>query len=258
MAIDAVDQLSRVRAALDALAAVDLDGCDRRAELEVVMERWRTVRSYTDAVEVRIARRSKALAAEGRSECAEGVLTDHGRRSIREARAAAARERAGDEMPCFEAALSVGEVSAGHVDAVAAATHGLDEGARAEFVGLAETLLRQAGALSVDVFAKECQELARVVAHDEGECRLERQRKQCQLRQWVDRVTGMYHIHAEFDPESGAKAWAAINAVTSTLRHAAHHRAPPAEPEVVPWDRVAAQALVELLTGARSVDQAGA
>jgi hypothetical protein len=220
MAFMNVDQVREARAALDALAAVDLDACDRAA-LDAVLAQWRTLRGFTDACDVRIARRSRQLAAEGRSEGAESVLAQRGRRPAREARAAAAREQACEQMPCFEAAMAVGAVSTGHVDALAAATRGLDDPARAAFAGHAESLVRQAAWQSVEAFTKECHELARTVAADEGESRLAQQQQQCRVRRWVDRVTGMHIIHAELDPESGTKVWTAINAVVVSMRHAA-------------------------------------
>ena len=289
------DRVVEARAALGALAVVDFDGCDR-AGLDAAVGQWRTLRGFTDAVDVLIARRARRLAAEGRGETEEGMLAHGGRRSAREARAVAAREKACTAMPVFEQALAAGSVSTGHVDALAAATYGLDDQARAAFAGHAVVLLRQAEWQSVEGFTRECQELVRHVSGDEGESRLARQRRQNRVRRWIDRVTGMHNIHAELDPESGAKAWTAINAVTTTLRQRAHDAehntaadadaasedatsteasatgVPVADVPVVTghgddgaesptpaesaysWDWWAAQALLELLSGARTVD----
>jgi hypothetical protein len=41
-------------------------------------------------------------------------------------------------------------------------------------------------------------------------------------------MTGMHHLHAELDAESGAKAWTAINALASSMRHAANEASEPA------------------------------
>jgi Domain of unknown function (DUF222) len=278
-----VELVIAARDALDALAAVDVDTCDREA-LDGVLAQWRTVRSFTDVYDVLIARRSRQLAEEGMAETPEGILAQRGRRSKREARAAAAREKTCEQMPSFETALATGDVSAGHIDALGSATHGLDDEATAEFAGHANTLLGLAQWQSVEAFTRECHELARNLSGDEGESRLERQKRQCRLRRWVDRVTGMHHIHAELDPETGSKAWTAINALAGSMRHAANHGddnaaddratteptpdspsapAPPGEPvpeqraarRVPSWDWFAAQALVELLIGARSLDR---
>jgi hypothetical protein len=255
-----VELVIAARKALDALAAADLDSCDRDM-LDVVLEHWRTLRSFSDVCDVRIARRSRELAAQGRSETVEGILAQRGRRGKREARDAARREQACEQMPCFEKALADGAVATGHLDALAAATHGLDDDAQAAFVDHAESLLGLAEWQSVEAFTRECDELARNVSHDEGESRLERQKKDCRVRQWVDRITGMHHIHAELDAESGAKAWTAINAVAASMRHAATEAGESAAEPHGPtgrrysWDWYAAQALIELVTGARSVDK---
>jgi hypothetical protein len=211
-------------------------------------------------------------------------LAQRGRRSKREARAAAAREKTCEQMLSFETALATGDVSAGHIDALGSATHGLDDEATAEFAGHANTLLGLAQWQSVEAFTRECHELARNLSGDEGESGPERQKRQCRLRRWVDRGTGMHHIHAELDPETGSKAWTSINAWAGSMRHAANHGddnaaddkaateptpgspsapAPPGEPvpeqcaarRVPSWAWFAAQALVELLIGARSLDR---
>ncbi|MEJ7719665.1 MAG: hypothetical protein WKF58_04165 [Ilumatobacteraceae bacterium] len=113
--------MATARSALDVLAATDVGSCDRGA-LDVVLAEWRAVRSFTDVFEVRIARRARELADQGRSERPEGILRDGGRRSTKDAKAAADREQVCDEMPIFETALSDGDVSTGHLDAVASAT----------------------------------------------------------------------------------------------------------------------------------------
>ena len=247
-------------AAVEALAATDIGGCDRD-DLDVVLTRWRTVRSFTDAIELAVARRCRELAAEGRSACAEDVLAQGGRRSAKDARAAAAREHACTKVSGFEQALADGRVSVGHLDALAAATHGLDDAAAAAFANHADALRRQAEHESVETFTRSCQDLARIVSADEGESRLERQRKANRIRQWVDRVTGMHHLHAELDPESGAKASSAIKLRFGRCAHptcrttVVERIANASGRDVESWDQTAARAFVQLLTGARSLDR---
>jgi hypothetical protein len=239
-----VELVIAARQALDELAAVDLDSCDREM-LDGVLEHWRTLRSFTDVWDVRIARRSRELASEGRAETVEGILAQRGRRGKREARDAARREQACEQMPCFEQALADGAVATGHLDALVAATHGLDEAARAEFADHAETLLGLAEWQSVEAFTRECDELARNVSHDEGESRLARQKKQCRVRQWVDRMTGMHHLHAELDAESGARRG---RRSTRSLRACATRRTRRVSPQL---NRPARVAIRTLGTGMR-------
>jgi len=221
---------AETHAALDALAAVDLSSCDRAA-LDRVLAHWTKVRGFCDVYEVRIARRARVLAGQGRAKTPEGVLSRRGRRPAREARGVVERERACDQLPAFERALADGSVSGGHVDGLAAATDGLDDAAKERFAAHGDELLAQAKWQPVEAFSRECCELARVVSADEGESLLASQKRRCRVRRWVDRMTGMHHIHAELDPETGAKAWAAITAMTDAMRRsAANRRRPTGDP----------------------------
>jgi hypothetical protein len=69
--------------AIAGLLAVDVAGCDRTG-LTGVVKLSQQVRGWVDAVDVAIARRSRELAAAGRSESAAEVLSGYGRRSTRE------------------------------------------------------------------------------------------------------------------------------------------------------------------------------
>jgi hypothetical protein len=113
-----VDVGERSRQALELLTIVDVEAADRRG-LEVVMAARRSVAAVLDAIDVRVARRSRQLAETGNSEPAAEVLREHGRRSGRDAAAAACREHACTAMPTLEAALTGGDISAAHVDAMA-------------------------------------------------------------------------------------------------------------------------------------------
>jgi hypothetical protein len=243
--LDAV--VEGARSAIDALATVDLGSCDR-VGLDAVLAEWRAVRSFTDVFEVRIARRARELADQGRSERPEGILRDGGRRSTRDAKAAADREAVCDEMPIFETALSDGDVSTGHLDAVASATSRLDDDQRAAFGDAAPDLAANAAEESVEDFARRCRELARRVQADEGVAEFEAQRKSCRMRRRVDRDTGMYHFHLEVDPVTGSKVSSAY------LAHLASVRARHCDDDMT-HERLAATAMVELITGARAVDR---
>ncbi|MGH9134127.1 MAG: hypothetical protein ACRDZZ_09335, partial [Ilumatobacteraceae bacterium] len=113
------------RERLEALLVCEPSTADR-AELDRIVSLCAGVKSMVAAVEVAVARRSRQLQTSPAGESAADVLAG-GRQSRREARAAAERERACAAMPSFEEALSAGAVSAGHVDALARATRGLDD-----------------------------------------------------------------------------------------------------------------------------------
>ena len=107
------------------LRSADPDVMDRD-ELAEMTSQLATHRAWCDALQVRIARRQRQLAAEGRAEPAHDLLSRHGRESSKDAKAAAEREQVCTALPSFEDALGAGAVSAGHVDAIAHATRNLD------------------------------------------------------------------------------------------------------------------------------------
>ena len=174
----------RALEALELLIACDIESMNR-ADLDSVVRARRAVVALCDAVDIRVARRSRQLAAEGRSEPPADVLRDKGRRSGREAAAAAGREKICEKLPSFEAALAEGTVSSGHLDALTNAMSKLDESATAEFVTHEEDLLNAARGSSVEAFERHCRDDARSVADDDGSSELERQRGE--PRQVVDR-----------------------------------------------------------------------
>ena len=63
--------------------------------------------------------------------------------------------------------------------------------------------LGQLPQLPRDEFAKAVRGELRRVCADDGIDRLHRQRQATSLRSWVDRDTGMWCLHGEFDPETG-------------------------------------------------------
>ena len=153
------------------------------------------VRGWVDAVDVAIARRSRELAAEGRSESAAEVLTGYGRRSTRETKAASDRSEVCEQMPGFETALAAGDVSSSHVDAVANAAKGLDDAGRERLGELQDALLGFARIEPVGVFERRCRLLGKRLAGDEGESELDKQKAAVSVRRWVDKPSGMHHTH---------------------------------------------------------------
>ena len=230
--------------AIAGLLAVELAGCDR-AGLGAAVTLAQRVRGWVDAVDVAIARRSRELAAEGRSESAAEVLTGYGRRSTRETKAVSDRSEVCDQMPGFETALAAGDVSAGHVDAVANAAKGLDDAGRERLGELQDALLGFARIEPVRVFERRCRLLGKRLAGDEGESELDKQKAAVSVRRWVDKASGMHHTHLTLDPERDAKLWSAIDAQLATLKQADGNAA-------TPIDQLLADAVVGAVSGERS------
>ena len=200
------------------------------------------LKAWCDARQVRASRRQRALASEGRATDPRDTLSRHGRQSGKDAAAANEREVVCTSMPGFEEALTEGAVSAGHVDAVAAATRNLDDEARAEFTAEAESLLGDATRQGVDTFARNCRDLARSIrnrrdAQSEAD-ELERQRAASKVSRWIDRETGMHKTLIEMDPESDRRFWSAVQRQRNLIRARTTNRQ-------VSWDRLTVDAVVE-------------
>src|SRR4029078_13148034 len=131
-----------------ALRAADPDVMDRDA-LALVVRQCAQLASWVDSVKVRATRRQRALAGEGRAEAPKDLLAREGGQSGRDARAADDREKVCTALPSFESALASGDVSAGHVDAIASAVRGLDQVTAAEFYANCATLADKAETQSV-------------------------------------------------------------------------------------------------------------
>ena len=212
----------RVRDAMEALLATNPEVADRD-ELAEQVRTIRELRNCLDAYEVRCARRSRELAAQGAAEPPESLLAHHGGRSNREAAVTAERERVASQANSFEGALGDAEVSAGHLDALAVATKRMDAAQLETFLGDEADLLGAARTMGVDAFTRECRSVARQViaastngAGDAAE--LDRQRAMSNVKRWVDKTTGIHHSAFELDPVSDSLFWTAVNAQLATLR----------------------------------------
>ena len=215
-------------------------------ELDAYLRRVAELRAWCDARQVRATRRQRALAAAGRGADPRHALSNHGRQSSRDAHAADEREAVCSTMPGFEEALGAGEVSAGHVDAVANATRNLDQTELAEFASLADELLADATRQGVDTFARNCRDVARDIrsrsnARSEAD-ELERQRQQSKITRWVDRRTGMCSTLIECDPVSDRELWRGIQRERARLRRQNQQAAAQTS-----WDRLTVDALLAAL-----------
>src|SRR5262245_66236208 len=127
------------------LAGADPLCCDRDGLAELVAKSQR-VRGWLDAFDARIALRSRRLADQGACEAPGSLLTGDGRRSAKDAEGAAQRASVCEQLPSVHDALAGGEVSAGHVDALACLSANLDDAGRAELKTLEPTLVESAKA----------------------------------------------------------------------------------------------------------------
>ncbi len=227
-------------------------------ELDAYLRHVAQLRAWCDARQVRATRRQRALASEGRAADPRSSLSNHGRQSSKDAKAAAERELVCTELDGFEAALADGDVSAGHLDAIAHATRNLDVDERAEFTAEAESLLADATKQSVDAFDRSCRDLARGIrarhnAHSDVD-ELERQTAPSKVSRWVDRQTGLHQTLSEAGPESDRRIWSAVQRERAWLR-ASQQRTGGPTPS---FDRLTVDAVVSAVSAPPSPDRPGA
>ena len=236
-----------VLATIHTLIDADPSVCnrDRLAELVRLIG---GARAWLDAFEIRVGARADELATDGSCEAAATMLAGDGLRSARAAETAARRAKVCAQLPALELALAEGRISGEHVDAVAEVARTLSEAGQAELADLDETLAKTAAVSSVDGFARECRQLGRILSRDEGVSRHAHLRQQRQVRRWVDRQTGMHKTLIALDPEADAKMWTAIKGAVASAR--TDKQGPD-----LSWDHLQADAVVDLITGARATDR---
>ena len=216
-----------------------------RDELAVVVDWLRQVRSWCDAIEVKVSRRTRELAAEGRAEAPEHLLTGGGRNTTKDAHHAGEREQVCGQMPSFEDALAAGTVTAAHVDALAHATKHLDDETQAEFTACESDLLGDAASMRPEAFERNCRDLVRQLIAQQGEKsdadELDTQRGRARVKRWTDQQTGMRHTHLELDPLRDETIWKAIKHQLAKLRRRDGNRG-------TPWNQLEVDAVVEAVS----------
>jgi hypothetical protein len=206
------------------------------------------VRRWLDGVEVACARRLEVLAEGDPSIFPERDIATATRTSLARAARAAARAKTAARVRELGDALADGTVSGEHVDAVTAALKDLTEPQRRLLAGHGERLTRLAAELTPDEFRRQVANLVRSIEADDGKTKLERQRRACRLRAWLDQHTGMVRLSGEFDPETGAKLINRLNTQIETLFHDTVPALCPDDPQAR-LDFLRAHALLALTNG---------
>jgi hypothetical protein len=254
---DAVDSISGV---LTALMRFDPMAADR-TELQEAVDQCARVRAWVDSVEIGVSRRIRQIAdpapdpgdggqgaphrgTGGRSgeTDATDLLGNKGKRDRNRARASARRSIVCDRYPDYEDALVNGAITSAHLDIMMRALQTLNDADRSEFDTHASHLLDIAVNDSLHEFKLAvAQTLEAINPPESANERLERQRNRSQIKRWQDHITGMFHLHAELDPESGAKVSAALDAHLNSLRQRE-------ETSGLSFQRVEAMSFTQLIT----------
>ena len=220
------------------VASLDRRALDR-AGLRAYLGELKQVRSWIDAAEadaIGLMRATESYVEQAVSE-AEGVPFHKADKLVQRAELLA-------ELPVFAAALGAGRITGAHVDVLVRALKRLEPGMRPRLLAEADRLVGVAARMTADSFQREVKRVT--VKYVDEMARYREQVRATSLRTWVDPVTDMWCLHAEFDPVTG-KVLASIlqSKVEAMFRDAAPEHAP-SDP-LMRQHHLAALALAELL-----------
>ncbi len=219
-----------------------------RTDLAMLVATSARLQAWHDSIDMQLARRARQLQQAGRSESAESMFSGPGNRSTKDSETVNKRSEVGDELPSFEAGLANGEVSAGHLDAMASVRKRLDDETRAKFDEHEAELLAAASHESVDAFARRCRELAHRLTPAKSDAdELDQQKRRSNVKNWIDKITGMHHTHLELDPLRDAALWGAVNRALARQRLVDGNAG-------TPWQQMLVNAFIAAVQGGVIVD----
>ena len=171
----------------------------------------REVRAWLDAQQAGLVSQLRAV-----DSFVEKTVADAAKQSLGQAAKSTERSTTLEWTPQLADALNDGAITGDHVDAVTRASRKLDGAKRVEFIERADALAEVAKAGTVDEFARRLDLETKRLQQDDGMDRLERQRRNTRARSWVD-PDGMWNLTAKFDPVTGVKLAARIDATVQSL-----------------------------------------
>ncbi len=153
------------------------------------------------------------------------------------------------KAPQLGEALAAGEIGSGHVDRLSGSLARLDPAQRRELLSGEAALVGVAREVGVEEFDRYLREQERRVQADDGQGRLERQRRAVRLRTGIDRETGMARWTLVVDPATALGLDGRVRAITESRFHGGLI---PAEAPDDPIERdqfLRAHGLIELING---------
>jgi hypothetical protein len=225
------------------VAGTRADASVGRVELESAMRSIGQLQSWLAGSHAAITSRlaeQVSFPEQSIAECTRGTTRD----AIKD------KERADllGSAPGLADALDDARVTAGHVDAVTKATKGLEGDQRQELIDRVEAgLLDVAEAATVEEFRRRLALEVKHIQRDDGVDRFERQRRATRLRSWTD-GEGMWCISGRFDPVTGVRLSARLDAAANALFAESPPGTCPSDP-VEKQRHLAALALAELIDG---------
>ncbi len=159
------------------------------------------------------------------------------------------------KTPKLADSLRHGAITADHIDVVTRASKQVPSTKQAELIARANDLVGVARAGTVDEFARRLDLETKRLQDDDGMDRLARQRRNVRARTWVD-VEGMWNLSARFDPVTGVRIAARIDATVQTMFGEAVPEECPGDP-IEKQRYLAAHAVARLLTDHAIGDEPG-
>ncbi len=211
------------------------------------------LKGFVATLEHALARRANALAAAGSGAPAGELLGRGGTCSKRAAEQISRRAETLGELPEVSRQLGKGRIGTEHADVLSKVASRLEAQDRDTLISLDTELAQAASASTPQQFRRFVDRIADQLAADRGLERAARQRAAMSLAKGINDETGMYWLRAEFDPETGARLFRAIDAETAALAK----RASGSSTDDLDRPRMAAQALVDLATSANRSHRPG-
>jgi hypothetical protein len=233
----------KVSVVVERLEDTDVSALDATA-VATQLRQLERVRGFVAETEHALARRADELAAAGAGAPATEVLGRVGHCSSRQAGRTAQRAATLGDLPRVAAQLGRGRIGIEHADTLSNAARRLDDTARDALMSMDDELARAAAATTPAQFHRFVERIVDQIDADAGLERAARQRRATHLAKGINEETGMYWLRAEYDPESGARLFRAIEAEARALASAA------SAGESADHGQLAAQAMFELVTSA--------
>jgi hypothetical protein len=189
---------AELRRLVERVSALEPMTADRDRLREAAGEVGR-LQSFLEGRAVAIARRLADL-----SPSPERDLAGAARTSAREAERLLDRAKVTVVAPALGDALDAGAIGAEHVDVFGRGLRSLEQDLQPQLVAAAPDLVAVAERSTPEDFDRAVRAEVRRLRRDDGQARLEQQRRATRLRTWVDRE-GMWCLSGRFDPETGVR-----------------------------------------------------
>jgi len=187
---------------MDVLALVaELAACDPavadRDELVARATASGRIRAWLDGFDIELGRALDAKTGYGQK-----VLANATNISMHAAEKVLERGRTLQQLARLEAAVKAGDVSGAHVDATTRALRQVPAARRPVLAATVEGLVHVAASVPAHEFEERLKLEARKLLDDDGQSRLQQQKRSIRLRCWVDRVFGMWRAALSLDPQT--------------------------------------------------------